>query len=51
LVVRPLLCDYAAFQHDYFIRIADGAQAVRNGEHSSSFHQSFQGFDDQSFRG
>src|ERR1700722_13688297 len=50
LVVRALLCDHAAFQHDDFIRIADGAQPVRNGEHGSSFHQAFQGFDDQSFR-
>src|ERR1700678_1217441 len=49
LVVRALLRDHAAFQHDYFIRIADGAQPVRNGEHGSSFHQAFQGFDDQSY--
>jgi len=38
-----LLRDHAAFQHDYFIRIADGAQPVRNGEHGSSFHQGSRG--------
>ena len=48
--MRPLLCHHAAFQHDDFIRIADGTQPVGDGEHRSSFHQSFQGFDDQSLR-
>jgi hypothetical protein len=50
LVVVALLRDHAVFQHDYFIRIADGAQPVCNGEHGSSFRQVFQRFDDQSFR-
>ena len=49
MLVGALLRDHAIFQYDDFIRIADGTQPMRDGEHGTAFHQSFQRLNHQPF--
>src|SRR5882724_13606679 len=50
LVVPPLLRDPAALEDQDGVRIADGAQAVGDGDHGAPLHQAIQAFDDQPLR-
>ena len=49
LIVRTALDNRTLFQHDDFIRISDGAEAVRDDEHRPALHKAVHTFLDKHF--
>src|SRR5579864_6826977 len=50
LVMRALFGDDAVFQHDDLVGVADGAEAVRDGDRGASLHQPVERADNEFFR-
>src|SRR6202789_2240407 len=49
-IMRTLLRDYTAIEHDDLVRISDGAEPVRDGDHGTALHQLGETFHDEALR-